>query len=199
MWRMSKYAWMVCVLVAAIGRAETQTWTTSDGRAVEGEFVRLFGNTVAVKRPNGVQVSLPLSSLNEKSREQAKLLASQPKAKGASASGGFRASPAKASGIPTEAEIAAFLTEYKESPNSPETFELMASFEAPRLKPDQIKDYARKGKVPYRLTVTLYKTKEVDGRKQYQRQDGTGCFVVMNAAGDVIDRQRESLGKLCPS
>lgn len=187
---------LFCLSVVAVGHAETQTWTVTDGRSIEGEFVRLFGSTVTIKRSNGMQVSVPLTALDEKSREQATILAAQG---GSGKTGGFRASASKASGVPTEAEIAAFLTEYKEKPNDPEAYEFVASFEAPRLRPDQIKEYARKGKVPYRLTITLYKTKEINGRKQYQRQDGTGCFVVLDQTGGVVDRQRESLGKLCPS
>lgn len=204
-----------CVLAVGSARAEMQTWTSADGRTIEAEFVRLFGSSVTVKRANGMTASIPLTSLNEASREQATRLAGETKAvpvKEVSAQAAeakpsttpkpstmLKLSTAKASGIPSEEEIKAFLTEYKETPSSEETYEFSASFSAPTLKPEEIKDLQRKKKVPYRLTVELCKTKQVDGKKKSVRLEGQSAFVVLNEAGDVIDRQRESLGKMCPS
>jgi hypothetical protein len=190
-------------LAAVVSRAETQTWTSADGRTIEGEFVRLFGSSVTVKRPNGMTASFQLSSLDEASREQAKRLAEAAKSGGAMAGASkqstLKLSSAKASGIPSEEEIKAFITEYKETPTSDESTEFFANFSVPALKPDEIKDFQRKKKVPYRVTIELCKAKIVDGKKRFVRMDGQGFMVVLNEAGDVIDRQRESLGKLCPS
>lgn len=203
-----RYLLAGCVLAAVVSRAETQTWTSADGRTIEGEFVRMFGSSVTVKRPNGLTASFQLSSLDEASREQAKRLAEAakdaPAKSGGALAGGskqstLKLSSAKASGIPSEAEIKAFITEYKETPASDESTEFFANFSVPALKPDEIKDFQRKKKVPYRVTIELCKAKIVDGKKRSVRMDGQGYVVVLNEAGDLIDRQRESLGKLCPS
>ena len=197
-------------LIAGASCADVQTWTSVDGRrTIEGQFVSLFGSSVTIKRADGKTVTCQLTSLNEDSRVQAKRLAdeakSAPKSVAASASpaepkkGLSKLTASKASGIPTEEEIKGFLTEYKETPSSEEGMELQTSFVMPKLKPDQLKDYQRKKKIPFQVTVTLYKTKMEGGKKKFQRLDGQGCFAVFNEAGEVVDRQRESLGKLCPS
>lgn len=185
-------------LLAGVSGAEMQTWTSADGRTIEGEFVRLFGTSVTLKRANGTTVSCQLAALNETSREQAKQLAG--------ANGGTAAKPSalklssvKASGIPSDEEIKAFLTEFKETPTSDETVEFYANLSVPPLKPDDLRSFTRKKKVPYRVTVELNKVKMVDGKRKSMRMDGQGYFVLLNEAGDVVDRQREALGKLCPS
>jgi hypothetical protein len=81
---------MIGVLAAVVGHAETQTWTATNGRSIEGDFVRLFGSTVTIKRPNGMQISVQLSSLDEKSREQAKALAGQGGGGKTAQTGGFK-------------------------------------------------------------------------------------------------------------
>jgi len=198
-----------CILLAGVTRAEMQTWTSADGRTIQAEFVRVFGTSVTLKRADGATVSCQMASLNEASREQAKQLAEASKA-GAVNGAGLEQAPAskpstlklssvKASGIPSDEEIKAFLTEYKETPTSDETLEFYANFSVPSLKPDDLKSFTRKKKVPYRITMDLSKVKMVDGKRKSLRMDGQGYFVLLNEAGDVVDRQRESLGKLCPS
>jgi hypothetical protein len=91
------------------------------------------------------------------------------------------------------------LTEFKETPTSDETVEFYANLSVPPLKPDDLRSFTRKKKVPYRVTVELSKVKMVDGKRKSMRMDGQGYFVLLNEAGDVVDRQREALGKLCPS
>jgi hypothetical protein len=195
-------------LLVGGSNAEMQTWTSADGRAIEGEFVRLFGNAVTIKRANGTTVNCQLSSLNEASRQQAKQSAEAAKAAtvkkaavpvfGAKPNG-LALSPLKASGVPTEEEIKAFVTEYKETPNSDESYEFTARFSVPSLLPADLRSFAKKKKIPYRVTVELNKTKTVDGKKRTLRVDGQAFLVLMNEAGEVVDRQREALGKLCPS
>jgi hypothetical protein len=196
------------VLIAVGSRADVQTWTSVDGRTVEGEFVRLFGSSVTIKRANGATVSCMLTSLNEASREQAKQLAEAAKAAPAkngvaqatgAKPGAAGLSALKPSGIPTEEEIKAFLTEYKETPHSPEAIEFTANFSVPFLKPDDVRAFTKKKKVPYRITVELNKVKLVDGKEKRLRMDGQAFIVVLNEAGEVVDREREALGKLCPS
>ena len=201
----------VFVLFACGLQAETQAWRSVKGSSVQAEFVRLSGSSVVLKREDGTTINVAMSALDEASQSQAKRLAgdtaeaspagtAQPKAvpeeKKLTLSSMSRS---KASGVPTDEEIRQFLTEYKETPTSDEAYEFEASFAVPSLTPDEVRAYGRKKKIPYRLTVTLYRTKVINGQKRYARMDGTGNFIVLSEAGDVVDRQREALGKLCPS
>lgn len=190
-------------LMAGLSAAEMQSWTSVDGKSVEGEFVRCFGNTVTLKRANGTNFSVMISSLSEQSRQEAKRLAQAAKAPTSKALGVKPAtltlSSSKDSGVPSDEEIKAFLTEYQATPNSDEVTQFNANFSVPTLKPDQVHDYARKSKVPFRVTLDLLKSKTVDGKKRFTRMEGQGYIVVLNEAGDVVDRKREALGKLCPS
>jgi|GEM_PF-1726156 len=102
--------------------------------------------------------------------------------------------------IPTEEEIAAFVSEYKETENSKESLSLSVNLVVPKLLPEQRKKYERSKKVPYKLTVDLVKVKEVNGKKVSTRvTDGKCNFAVLNESGKVDKQSSESLIKLCAS
>lgn len=189
--------------------AEMLTWTDKNGKSVEGEFVRLVGTTVTIKNTSGRNFAVPFSQLSEESINQAKKLgeaqapavAATPSTTDAKPAAETKPAPAlppkKPAGVPTDEEIAAFVTEVKISET--ESIVLNARFSVPSLKPDAIRDYTRKKKVPYRLTVELDRVKMVDGRRRFVSMNGNAYFVILNEAGDVMARKREALAKLCPS
>lgn len=203
------YAVLACCLFACGLCAEVLTWRSTNGQSVEAEFVKLSGQMVTLKRADGVTVNVRLLALDADSQSQARRLASDARSAGGDATTGDGAkenkptlgslAKAKASGIPSDEEIKNFLTTYKESPTSAETYEFSARFSVPALKPDDIKSFTRKKKIPFRLTVELERVKMVDGKRRSVLVNGDARFVVLSEAGDVIDRQREALGKLCPS
>ncbi len=49
---------------------QARTWTSSDGRSLEAEFVAKSGNTVTLKRANdGKSFTLPLDKLSDADQE----------------------------------------------------------------------------------------------------------------------------------
>jgi hypothetical protein len=102
--------------------------------------------------------------------------------------------------IPTEEEIAAFVSEYKETENSKESLSLSVHIGVPKLLPEQRKKYERSKKVPYQLTADLIKTKEVNGKKVSLRTTDGKCNVaILNESGKVIEQSSVNLIKLCAS
>lgn len=103
-------------------------------------------------------------------------------------------------GIPTDEEIQAFVSEYKETENSKESLSLRVNFGVPKLQPEQRKKFERSKKVPSQLTVDLIKTKEVNGKKISTRvTDGKCDFAILDDQGKVSKQSSENLIKLCAS
>jgi hypothetical protein len=102
--------------------------------------------------------------------------------------------------IPTEEEIQAFVSEYKESENSKESLSLSVFLRVPKMPPEQRKKFERSKKVPYQLTADLIKTKEVNGKRVAARTtDGKCNIAILDETGKVIKQSSENLIKLCAS
>lgn len=91
----------ICLIVlSAAWRANARTWTSTDGKSFDGDFVSATAESVTVKRSDGKSFTIPLSRLSEADRkwvgEQA---ASQP-------SGSAEAGPPK----PIEGPYASLVT-----------------------------------------------------------------------------------------
>lgn len=202
---MKSIAIIAAVFTACCVTQASQTWRYTSGNAFEGEFQRITGSALVVRRPDGSSMMIPLSRLDSASQALARQLASGGQPATAPAPGGTAAAtPAAAAvarphpeGVPTDAEIAAFKTQWT-APDG-KRYLLQAGFGLPSLNESDRRKYARSGKVPYRVTISLYELKEVRGRTLSQRLDGQGNLVILSEAGDVINKERESLGKLCPS
>jgi hypothetical protein len=102
-------------------------------------------------------------------------------------------------GFPTDEEIKAFVSEYKETENSKESLSLNVRFGVQKLAPEQKKKFERSKKVPYQLTVDLIKTKEVNGKLSTRVTDGKCNFAILDEAGKVSKQSSENLIKLCAS
>ena len=102
--------------------------------------------------------------------------------------------------IPTEEEIAAFVSEYKETENSKESLSLSVFIRVPKLPPEQRKKFERTKKIPYQLTADLIKIKEVNGKKMSMRvTDGKCNFAILDDTGKAVKQSSENLIKLCAS
>ena len=103
--------------------------------------------------------------------------------------------------VPSEEEIKAFVTEYKESAESKTTETLYASFYVPRLTPEQKKKHAEAKTAPFQLTIDLYKIQVVGGEKKYvgRVDKGTASFAILDEEGKVVKTVTDDLIKLCSS
>lgn len=103
-------------------------------------------------------------------------------------------------GIPTDEEIKAFVTEYKETENSKDSLSLSVRCGVQKLSPEQRKKYDRSKKMPYQLLVDLVKVKEVNGKKMASRvTDGKCNIAILDEKGKIIKQSSENLIKLCAS
>jgi hypothetical protein len=103
-------------------------------------------------------------------------------------------------GIPTDEEIKAFVSEYKETENSKESLSLSVRCGVQKLLPEQRKKYERSKKVPYQLLVDVVKTKELNGKKISTREtDGKCNYAILDDKGKVTKQSAENLIKLCAS
>lgn len=102
---------------------------------------------------------------------------------------------------PSEEEIKAFATEYKESAESTTTETLYARFYAPKLTPEKQKKHIDAKTAPFQLTIDLYKIQVVDGQKKYvgRVDKGTASFAILDEEGKVVKGMSDDLIKLCSS
>jgi hypothetical protein len=102
--------------------------------------------------------------------------------------------------LPTEEEIQAFVSSYKESETSKESLSLSVRFGTQQVPVAQKKKYESSKKVPYALYVDLIKTKEVNGKQVSTRTTNGKCGVaILDEAGKVVKQSSENLIKLCAS
>ena len=66
-------------------------------------------------------------------------------------------------------------------------------------QPAEKKKYEKSGKIPFRITATLYDVKETGGKPLYRRLGGTAKFYLINSEGKVVLTESASLDKMCPS
>lgn len=66
-------------------------------------------------------------------------------------------------------------------------------------QPAEKKKYEKSGKIPFRITATLYDVKDTGGKPLYRRFGGTAKFYLINSDGKVVLTESASLDKMCPS
>ncbi|MCY2966707.1 MAG: SHD1 domain-containing protein [Planctomycetota bacterium] len=113
---------LACVLVVLSGSsawAKSRLWTDSQGRTVQGEFVRYFEGKVVLKLKNGTAKSIPFENFSEadqkyletlidfedEEEEEEQPAAANPEANKRPAGGGFPSGPPginPASGLPPD-------------------------------------------------------------------------------------------------
>lgn len=71
-----KTAWILLFLIAFVASAWSRTWTDSNGRKLEADFVSTIGGTVTLKRAaDGVTFTLPMVKLSAEDQEWVKTTA----------------------------------------------------------------------------------------------------------------------------
>jgi len=102
--------------------------------------------------------------------------------------------------FPTDEEIKAFVSEYKETESSNESLSLYVRMGSTKKKTDDKKQTKLTQKIPYQLTVDLVKTKTVNNKKTVTRVTNGKCNVaILDAKGSVIKNSAENLIRLCAS
>jgi len=200
-------------LATAVGFGAMQTWKSTAGTTIEAEYVNRTATTVTLRTAEGRAVVVSLAALAQESHAQLPSLASAtngetPTAPAAAptelAATGTSDAPKLSTlsrpggiAVPTDEEIAAFKTTWKEDDGTTYTF---AGGLGPQVltKKDQ-GTAARHGKIPFRVTAYFSKSKVVGSKTRSSLVDGSAYIVVLNEAGEVVVTRRENLLKLCPS
>ena len=105
-------------------------------------------------------------------------------------------------GVPTEAQIAQFMSRYQDPTDDKKMIVLNVKFGAVRIfNPDLIADYRTRGKIPFGVSVDLHRVEAGGfwGPNEYSIMDGLAEIVVLDADGKRVDRQQKDLASLCPS
>jgi hypothetical protein len=206
---------MIATLLAAslLGTTDVfaRTWTSSGGQTIEGDFVKMTGTTVYLKKADGAVVTIPLGLLCEADRGEAKSLAKPADAAAAPVATVSKASQLAAKtgssaasghgltekGILTDEQIAALKIERSDDKGRKYVFH--GGMGLRTLTDQEKKRYRKSGEVPFRITMELLEVKEVKGRQVGERQQGTARFYVLDSEGSVVAKGTESLAKMCPS
>jgi len=178
---------------------EVRTWTSRSGSTIDASFEKIIGSTIYLKTAAGKRLSIRLSALSDADQSYAKGLAatSAPKPTVRKLSSGLRR-PTSTSGTLTSEQIAGLKTEWQDDKGK--KFRFSGSFGMARMSSSDKRKYAKSGKVPVRITASLYELGERKGKTVYERLKGTGRFYVLDAEGnEVIKKKSSSLAKLCPS
>lgn len=107
-------------------------------------------------------------------------------------------------GVPSEAEIAAFVEKHYPDPSSRDQwigFEV--EFGVARLRPPIMGEFRERGKIPFVVSVNFYRQEQdrLNARfvNFFSLMDGQAEIAVLDAEGNLVDRTRQDLGLLCPS
>jgi len=104
-------------------------------------------------------------------------------------------------GIPTDAQIAHFMSRYQDPSDNNKVIIFNAKFGAIRFyTPDLQNDYRARGKIPFGIAAELVR-QEKTGMwvNTYAIMDGLVDIVVLDADGKLVDRQKKDFASLCPS
>jgi hypothetical protein len=111
-----------------------------------------------------------------------------------------RASIGTPEGVPTEAEIANFMSRYQDPADSKKVVWFDVTFNSARLRATLMDDFRARGKIPFVVSVDFHR-QEQEGNlvNLYAIMEGQAKIVVLDADGKVVDRKEEDLSALCPS
>jgi len=189
------------VLLAVDGQSqEVRTWTSRSGSTIDASFEKIIGSTIYLKTTAGKRLSIRLSALSDADQAFAKEQAAANSPKTTSAprklSSGLRRP--SSTGMLTSEQIAGLKTEWQDDKGK--KFRFSGSFGMARMSASDKRKYAKSGKVPIRITASLYELGERKGKTVYERLKGTGRFYVLDSEGnEVVKKKSSSLAKLCPS
>ncbi len=100
--------------------------------------------------------------------------------------------------MPSDAEIKAFLPEWKNPADPTDLLVMYADFRVPPMTSEVRKKFAFSGRVPFRLTAELKKEIQYDGNRRVKGRvtEGLCHVIIVDAQGTIVKRSREPLSKI---
>jgi len=175
-----------------------RTSTSSKGAPIEAAAEKIVGSTVYLRTADGKKLSIRLYALSEADQAYAKEF--KEKAREASKprqlSGGLKRP--SGSRMLTDEQIKNLLTDWTDPKGK--KYKFVASFGMARVSSSDKRKYAKSGKVPVRITASLYELVESRGKMLPKRMSGKAHLVVLDSEGnETITKRSSSLSKMCPS
>lgn len=187
----------ITVFGAQADDSAVRTWTSNGGQTIDAAFVKVQYGKVHLRKSDDAIIQIGINQLSPEDQKVAKEYAaamSKSSAKQLSSMGLKRSGD----GTLSEEEVEKLKTSWTDEKTGKQ-YLFNASFGARKLDAKQKKKYKKSGKVPYRITASLYEHKESKGKKLSKRLKGTGRFYVLDSEGKVVLKKSMSLAKLCPS
>jgi len=102
-------------------------------------------------------------------------------------------------GVLTAKQISEFKTEWADEKKGVK-YMWSATFSQIKFsRPEEKKKYTKSGKIPYRITCSLYEIKEMNGKPLYKLVGGSVKLAILTSDKKVELSKTASLDKMCPS
>lgn len=191
----------VVVGALCISAAHAREWTSVSGTKMEADFVRLTGDMVTLKKPDGQTLAIRRQLL---SAEDQTFL--QEQSGGAPAAGqpialtGLSSRPSvNTSMVLTEAQVAALKSEFTDEKNGSK-YQFVASAALDKTSSKNRNWKEGKG-LDVKITASCYKAKDLGGGR-FQRTletSGSCLFYLLDEGGKPVLTKSKSLDSMCPT
>ena len=201
-----KFAVVVLILLgiastSSKGEGGMRTWTAKNGQTLEAEFVKFKYGTVYLKKADGKMTTISLAVLSEEDKKFVKENSAQEETKAADKSSDWGNKPkSKGSGTLSDKEIGELQTQWRDDKTGANMV-FRGSFGGGRVSSKDKAKYVKSGKIPVRITATLYEVKTDSSGKQKAslKTSGTAYFYVLDDKDEVVFKKSASMAKMCPS
>lgn len=182
--------------------SEMRTWTSTSGQTLEASFESFSSNVVRLKGANGKSFQLALSKLAAADQAAVKELARTTSTFKPQSLSPWRSTGSSSGGLSAD-EVAKLQTVWQDE-DGRYSRSFRVGFSAVRLDPkknrNDMRKYAKSGKVPFRITATMAEVREKSGKKLRSLIKSGTCYIrITDADGAMVAKKSMSLAKLCPT
>jgi len=195
--------WMVLV-TAYVSLCTGETWTRTDGRTLDAEFVSLRNGVVTLRTKGGLSTRMQLATLNADGQARIKQLSGNTDRKQPLAS----LAPSEKTGTATTATSAVAPADFSKKEvdtvlatyEGKEEYQFYVNFMTPyRPTTEQIERNKKEGIVPFTVTVYLGCYTINNGLSVYTRAKGNVNIAIFDENDTLIVAKRMSLSAAAPS
>jgi hypothetical protein len=195
-------AWLrwVAMGAACCSVASAREWTSVSGTKLEADFVRLTGDMVTLKKPDGQTIGIRRQLLSAEDQAFLQEQSGAPAAGQPIALTGLSSRPSlNTSIVLTDAQLAELKPEFTDEKNGNKyQFVVSAALDKTSSKNRNWKE--GKG-LDVKITASCYKAKDVGGGKVARTlETGGSChFYILDEAGKPALTKSKSLDSMCPT
>lgn len=180
--------------------AEAREWTSVSGTKLEADFVRVTGDMVTLKKPDGQTLGIRRQLLSAEDQAFVQEQSGAPAAGQPIALTGLSSRPSlNTSMVLTEAQLADLKSEITDEKNGTK-YQFVASAALDRTSSKNRNWKEGKG-LDVKITASCYKVKDIgSGRTQRTLETSGSChFYLLDEAGKPALTKSKSLDSMCPT